>query len=105
MRFKPATLERAMDLDREIDRLMKRIEQRVAEPEVIFAAIKQLVGSHYASSLPAELGAFNHFIDMSLQRRLSGPGLAVLTNDIKKRIAALNAVSYLQAAKRDVYWV
>ena len=43
MRFKPATLERAMDLDREVDRLMKRIEQRVAEPEVIFAAIKQLV--------------------------------------------------------------
>ncbi len=94
-----------MDLDREIDRLMKRIEQRVAEPEVIFAAIKQLVGAHFATGLPDELRAFNHFMDMSLQRRLSGPGLAVLTNDIKKRISALNAVSYLQAARADVHWV
>lgn len=94
-----------MDLDREVDRLMKRIEQKVADPEVIFAAIKQLVGSHFAARLPEELGAFNHFMDMSLNRRLSGPGLAVLTNDIKKRIAALNAVCYLQAAKADVHWV
>lgn len=94
-----------MDLDREIDRLMKRIEQKVAEPEIIFAAIKQLVGSHFAARVPAELGAFNHFMDMSLNRRLSGPGLAVLTNDIKKRIAALNAVCYLQAARSDVHWV
>ena len=94
-----------MDLDREVDRLMKRIEQRVAEPEIIFAAIKQLVGSRFAARLPQELGAFNHFMDMSLQRRLSGPGLAVLTNDIKKRIFALNAISYLQAAKADVHWV
>jgi hypothetical protein len=98
-------LERNMDLDREVDRLMKRIEQRVADPEVIFAAIKQLVGAHFAGQLPDELGAFNHYMDMSLQRRLSGPGLAVLTNDIKKRIAALNAVSYLQAAKADIHWV
>jgi len=105
MRFRRVAMERAMDLDREVDRLMKRIEQRVAEPEVIFAAIKQLVGAHFAASLPAELGAFNHFMDMSLQRRLSGPGLAVLTNDIKKRISALNAVSYLQAARADVHWV
>ena len=94
-----------MDLDREVDRLMKRVEQKVAEPEIIFAAIKQLVGSHFAARVPAELGAFNHFMDMSLNRRLSGPGLAVLTNDIKKRIAALNAVCYLQAAQADVHWV
>ncbi len=94
-----------MDMDREIDRLMKRVEQKVAEPEIIFAAIKQLVAAHFTASLSAELGAFNHFMDMSLQRRLSGPGLSVLTNDIKKRIAALSAVSYLQAAKADVHWV
>ena len=94
-----------MDFNREIDRLMKRIEQKVAEPEIIFAAIKQLVGAHFAMSLPTELAAFNHFMDMSLQRRLSGPGLAVLTNDIKKRVSALNAMAYLQATKADVHWV
>ena len=94
-----------MDLNREVDRLMMRVEQKVAEPEVIFAAIKQLVGSHFAARLPDELTAFNHFMDISLQRRLSGPGLAVLTNDIKKRIAALNAVSYLQTPKSDIHWL
>jgi hypothetical protein len=78
-----------MDMDREVDRLMKRIEQKVAEPEIIFAAIKQLAVAHFAGRAPTELSAFNHFMDMSLQRRLSGPGLAVLTNDIKRRIAAL----------------
>lgn len=84
-----------MDLNREIDRLMKRIEQKVAEPEIIFAAIKQLTGAHFASRAPEclraieGLGAFNHFMDMSLHRRLSGAGLAVLTNDIKRRIALL----------------
>jgi len=94
-----------MDLDREIDRLMKRIEQNVVEPEIIFTAIKQLVGSHFAGKLPAEVKAFNHFMDMSLQRRLSGPGLAVLSQDIKKRITALKAMSGLQPPKAAVHWV
>lgn len=101
-----------MDLDREIDRLMKRIEQKVVEPEIIFAAIKQLAGTCFASRAPEGLGAFNHFMDMSLQRRLSGAGLAVLTNDIKRRMALLQAqacASAVIASKRPadakVHWL
>ncbi|MFT4076527.1 MAG: hypothetical protein QM647_13465 [Asticcacaulis sp.] len=101
-----------MDLDREIDRLMKRIEQKVAEPEIIFAAIKQLAGTYFANRAPEGLGAFNHFMDMSLHRRLSGAGLAVLTNDIKRRMALLQdqaceaaATASNRRADAKVHWL
>jgi len=102
----PEGWETFMELHSEIDRLMKRLENRVAEPEVVFAAVKQLVASRFGTALPQDITAFNHFMDMSLQRRLSGPGLAVLINEVKARVSDLHAsLPKPRAVERPVHWV
>ncbi|MGZ3305056.1 MAG: hypothetical protein ACXU8U_04270 [Asticcacaulis sp.] len=96
-----------MELEREIDRLFKRLEVGLIGPDVACIAVKHLVRSQFAAGdMAGKLMVFEQWLDALFDRyRFLEIGIAVMTGDIKARLDYLREPPVRQAQTAEVVWL
>ncbi|MGA9658561.1 MAG: hypothetical protein WBQ60_05645 [Asticcacaulis sp.] len=94
-----------MDIDREIDAIFKKLDQRVTDPEVACAALKQLIKINFLSwASGPQIGdihdsieaMFQNYIDLSNLRKKSS---------LKAKIHAMRAQAQTKRQNDKVEWL
>jgi hypothetical protein len=78
-------------LEREIDLVFKKLQQKGTDPQVACAAIKQLVRGHFVT---ADADRFDLFTDI-LFRRYNGINTTILASELKVRLRQIHTSSQM----------
>ena len=91
-----------MELDQEIDTVMRRLDQGIADRDVVKAALKQLVRAHLGKPAQNGLVLIEAYIDEAFIAPLSKSRATGVADVLKARIAILRGS---KPAPVKVHWI